>query len=758
MLGYGDHFREEIKLLHVDDDKAHAKLTKFFLEEVDQSITVEPVETPSEALRIILAGDVDCVISDYAMPMMDGIQFAENVRQISDVPFIIYTGYGSEEVAEAAFSSGVNDYVRKEEGPFHYSILAKRIRVAVENYRSQILLRNSEERYRRLAENAADILFTLDLEGNITYMSRSIEAATGYRLEDLLGKNVSVFLLPESSRIVKENIRDRVADAEDSPPYTVWMRSMNSEAIPFEFNTSPVYDDDTNLSGLQVIAREVSERLKKETALRESEEKFRNLAEYSPNMILIYGKRRVFFANMKCVENLGYSKDEFYDPGFNLLDLMMPDSVETGRESFKKHMKGEEVPPYECGLLTRDGKKVDVIVSTKLIKYDEGDAILGIFTDITEKKRLEEKIRQYTEELESLVEDKTSELRISAEKYRLLFTNMSEGVAIHELVKNDEGRTVDYVVTDVNPSFEKVLGIRREDAVGQRASKLYGSTPPPYLDIYTRVAETGTPKSFESNFPPMGKHFIISAFSHRRGSFATVFSDITEIIRLREELISTERIAAVGRATSMIAHDLRGPLQIVKNAIYYCRKRPERYMDSLDMIERAMDQSMEMLEELRVKTRESPLMIKDTDLGKLILEVVNEFTVPELTKLETRLGKMPGSLPLDPMKIRRTLKNLIQNAVEASTGGGDITVEAWIREENLNIQVSDTGVGIPDDLKETLFEPFQTTKSGGWGLGLFYCKKAVEAHGGIISVESEAGKGSRFTITIPLKKISGARA
>ena len=119
-------------------------------------------------------------------------------------------------------------------------------------------------------------------------------------------------------------------------------------------------------------------------------------------------------------------------------------------------------------------------------------------------------------------------MRESEEKLSALYASMVEGVALHEIIYDESENPVDYVITDINPSYEKITGLSREKALGQKASELYGINEPPYLDVYARVASSGKPESFETYFPPMKKHFSISVFSPARGKFATVFSDITE--------------------------------------------------------------------------------------------------------------------------------------------------------------------------------------------------------------------------------------
>ena len=127
----------ELRVLHVDDEEVQLSFTKRFLEEMDGEIQVFSVMNSQEALRRLASETFDCVVSDYQMPGMDGIELARRIRDTSDVPIIIYTGRGSEEVAERAFEVGIDDYIRKEIDPSHYQVLARRIRTAVEKHRGE---------------------------------------------------------------------------------------------------------------------------------------------------------------------------------------------------------------------------------------------------------------------------------------------------------------------------------------------------------------------------------------------------------------------------------------------------------------------------------------------------------------------------------------------------------------------------------------------------------------------------------------------
>ncbi len=229
-----------------------------------------------------------------------------------------------------------------------------------------------------------------------------------------------------------------------------------------------------------------------------------------------------------------------------------------------------------------------------------------------------------------------------------------------------------------------------------------------------------------------------------------------QVEKRTQELLEAQQLAAAGRMASMVGHDLRSPLQSIRNAAYLMKKQPERSEEMLSSIESSVDRALVMLEELRHRTRETPLKIESTDLPGLISDVINEVAASEAVKIELLLDPELKMVEVDPLKVRRVFDNLIRNAVEAMPEGGRLTIETRSGADSFTIRIADTGVGIPEDLVPNLFKPFYTTKSKGLGLGLAYSLKAVEAHGGRIEVESQVGKGTTFKIVMPLRPSPGA--
>jgi len=193
----------------------------------------------------------------------------------------------------------------------------------------------------------------------------------------------------------------------------------------------------------------IIDRKKREEALQESEEKFRNLAEQSPNMIFINKKGRIIYANKKCEEVMGYKKEEIYSPDFNFLVLIAPEYRDEVKARFLKHMNGIEGDLLQYSLLTKEGKRIEVLQNSKLIDYEKDKAILGTVTDITERKRAEEILQE------------------SEERYKALFSEALDGIC---LANAETG-----MIIDCNNTMAAMVGRDRAELIGQHQAVLHPS-------------------------------------------------------------------------------------------------------------------------------------------------------------------------------------------------------------------------------------------------------------------------------------------
>jgi PAS domain S-box-containing protein len=299
-------------------------------------------------------------------------------------------------------------------------------------------LRESEQKFRNFLENLGDVAYETDSSGNVTYANKASEIITGMPLNSIIGKPFLPLFTKESQEIAID----------------VYQRTLNGESLEYEltfsngricsFKNEPLRDENANTIGVFGIARDMTERIRLQEALkkahdelerrveertfelvkandllmreieerkraeeglRETEQKFGTVSEQSPNMIFIHKKGKIVYANKACEEIMGYKRDEYYSSDFDFLCLVAPESVDRVQSAFKRHMDGKEVEPYEYALINKEGKRIEAIITTKLMNYEGERAILGIVTEISERKRMEQALRKSEESYRYLVEN-----------------------------------------------------------------------------------------------------------------------------------------------------------------------------------------------------------------------------------------------------------------------------------------------------------------------------------------------------------------
>ena len=373
-------------------------------------------------------------------------------------------------------------------------------------------------------------------------------------------------------------------------------------------------------------------------------------------------------------------------------------------------------------------------------------------------------------------------MKRAAEEWRAAFDSITEMVSIHDR---------DFKIVRANKAFAYAFNMEPEQIIDRTCYELIHDTnEPPSHCPHMETMRTKEPSTREIFTPHLGIHMEITAapiFDDKGDVVASVHvaRDITErrnaeeelqkysdnlerIVEQRtqelkektEKLLVSERLALVGGITSGIAHDLRNPLNVISNAaglveIILKDKEPDPKMDkSIELLKAGVEQAINVIDSLMGSVRKTEVDLEKIQISEYLYKIMGNLPVPENVQLIVENREAIVELPpimADPKQLERVFQNLAKNAFEAMPDGGAITICPSINDSYLRVEIKDTGKGIPPENIVKVFEPLFTSKTGsdGTGIGLSVCRSIIEAHGGTIAVESEEGRGAKFTIQLP---------
>ena len=325
------------------------------------------------------------------------------------------------------------------------------------------------------------------------------------------------------------------------------------------------------------------------------------------------------------------------------------------------------------------------------------------------------------------------------------------------------------VFENMNPAWERTLGWTREELCSKSFVEFI------HPDDLERTAELIA--TLDEGKPAV--HFE-NRYRHKNGSWVwlhwvgtlvegTYYSSAIDISATKREaeekralveaLVTKERLAVLGQLAGGMAHELRHPLGVVKNAAYFLNMALEnpapKIKETLQILEREVSASERIIQSLLDFAGPRPPRREKVALAELVRDLLGAVEIPVGVEVVTDVGSALPTLLADPRHLEQILRNIVMNALQAMSGAGQLTVHAKIDgPEAVALSVSDNGVGIAAEHLSRIFEPLFTTKSKGIGLGLALAKLLVEAHGGTIAAESELGKGTTLTLRFP---VAGAR-
>jgi len=622
-------------------------------------------------------------------------------------------------------------------------------------------LRESEARFEQVAENAEEWIWEVDAHGMYTYSSPLVEKILGYKPEEIVGKKRFYDLFHPDDQ---ENLREAALKAFDQKqPFHGFINKnvhKNGKSVWLSTSGVPILDQQGKLVGYRGTDTNITEFKKAEEALRASEANYRELINGMNDTAWVIDFDGNFAdVNAAAIKVLGYSREELLSMGPSDIDSSL------NREqiiNLVTQMPADQVQVFETSHTTKDGKKIPVEISSSLVSYQGKKAILSIARDITERKKDKEKMVKDQEELHLII-------------------NSSPIIIFY---KDKEGKFL-----RVNKAFAEALQTTPEEFVGKTAFDFYSTeiaqsmtnddqevlkTGHPKLGIIERYESAGglrwvqTDKVpiFDENGVPNGligfalditerveMQKKLEKYSQRLEE--TVEKRTRELKEANEKLLRSERLAAIGELAGMVGHDLRNPLTGIKNAAYYLRVKQGSDLDDsgkkmLEIIDSSIAHADKIIGDLQEYSREMRLELLTCSPRSILEEALTVVRIPDRVKIIDNVLDEP-LIKADNTKMARVFINIIRNAVDAMPDGGTLQIKSAQTDGTVEISFADTGVGMSEETLSKLFLPLVTTKAQGMGFGLAICKRVVEAHQGKITVQSVEGKGSTFTVTLPIE-------
>jgi PAS domain S-box-containing protein len=622
---------------------------------------------------------------------------------------------------------------------------------------SAAALRESEERYRDMVQNAIDIIYTHDLQGNYTSVNRAAERILGYTEEECITMNMAQVVAPEYLEEAGRMIAAKLA-GEDTGPYDLEVIVAGGSRVALEINTRVIYENGIAVS-IQGIARDITERKRADDALRESDEKFNDLADNITDAFWVRSPdmRELQYVSPAFEDIWGRSVESLYADPHLWVDFILPEDRERVVSAFGGLTGDKPSLDIEYRIVRPDGTIRWIRGRGFQVRNDAGELIrnVGIITDISARRRAE------------------MALAVAEEKYRSLFENAVGGI----FQSTPEGTFI-----SANPAMARILGFESpEELIGLRRD--IGSQH--YVEKNCRkeleelLEEHGVVIGFEcevyrrdlSRIWTQENIRVVRDADGRVIRYEGSIEDITERKHLEDKFRQSQKMEAIGLLAGGVAHDFNNLLTAIlgySDLTLRKLRTDDPLSANVKEIRNAGERAAALTNQLLAFSRKQILEPRVHNLNKVIAEIEKMLRriIRESIEFQTILDPRLGNIKADPGQIEQVIMNLAVNARDAMPNGGRFTIEtqnecldksparghiALKPGSYIKMTVSDTGQGMAPEIRRRIFEPFFTTKGPGkgTGLGLSTVHGIVTQSGGDITVESEIGKGTSFVIYLP---------
>jgi len=750
-------------------------------------------------------------ITGYRPEEMNGRDFQNFVSE-SDIPKAVQAFTG---VAGGGSIEGLQmEALRKNGSLVHVEANASPILRGGELVGMQVIYRDITER--KLAEEevvrlsnavktATDAIIISDCDGKIVDVNEATLRIYGVNdKRQFIGKSSLDFVAPEDREralTVMQQAAER-GYIQESEYHVV---NKDGSRLTVAASRSLVKDADDKPIGFVAIMRDITARKQMEETLRESERRYRLLAENVTDVITGTDMKTLqpTYMSPSVTPLLGYSVEEAL--ARTLEQSLTPASCEVAMEAFAKEMalelegRRDDLRPRtrELEFYRKDGSTVWVEVKVSFLRDSDGRPveIVSVLRDITQRKRTEEELIRRNRELAAL---------------NAIATTVSQSLELNEILSNALNKVLE--IMGVHAAFIFLIDTEQDELVLQ----VHHGLSPRFVKGVTRmkmgeglageIAQSGRFISVEdiSNEPRVSRKEVVKAeglgafagvalnakdkivgvlcvMSKERKRILPLDMQLLETIgnqlgiaienaQLMRDMVEIETLRKLDRLKSQllstVSHELRTPLATIKGYAtmlldYDQRLAGDEKREYLGSVDRATDRLTELIDHLldmsRLESGQMRIERARTDVTTLIRDALGDIQLrsPGHRVTVKTKGKLP-TLNVDRRRVRQVLDNLLDNAIKYSDEGTKVAVTAQVRAGELLVGVADEGIGIPEVDLERVFDRMYRIEhrlmpeTRGAGLGLAICKGLVEVQGGKIWVESEVGKGSTFYFTVPL--------
>jgi two-component system NtrC family sensor kinase len=622
------------------------------------------------------------------------------------------------------------------------------LRDITERKRMEREIREATKRFEKIAEMGEDGIVVFDEDSRIEFANQTAAEITGIPKQEILGQEFFSFIGKRDEEFLEEMVM-RGEGLGQKVCTEMLIRTPNG-GKETEVCIAPTRSDNGRMK-MYAYLRDITERKKLEKVLKESEEKFRNLFERVRHGLFISTKEGRFLdCNQALLDMAGYDKKE------DFLKIDIAKDLYANRVDRKKFQELIErqgfVKDLEVEFKKRNGEKITVLLTAHTTRNEKNETTgyEGLNIDISERKRMERELREANEFLTNLIEDSID---------GIIVTDMKGDILIF------------------NRGAENILGYQAEEVIGKmNIRSIYEP------DIAKEVMEKLRSPDYGgvgklSSFPILHRKkdgemiegdlsaSIIYNEEGKEIASVGIFKDLRERLRMerelqkiREALLQSEKLAAMGRLTSQIAHELNNPIYGIMNTLELLKTEIPPESKRRRILELSLSETQRLTEMLRnmlsfskpEEEKKRPVNINELIEG--ILLIMEKQMREANIRIETELDQQIPEIMASTNQMRQVLLNMFKNAKEAMPNGGTLTLGTRRDADRVLIHIRDTGTGIPDEIKDKIFEAFFTTKQKvkGVGLGLSVCYGIIKDHGGEIKVDSQEGRGTTFTISLPV--------